>query len=127
MIYIMSSEIQFQIMLLIVKDDPTDPMFDPKLSAKRKRPKDVSANSVKKVQLLAVVPKVQENYHNLKTLWDAVSINDMKTCVSSDHKVSNIISGIQVGFKLSLNHWKYITKCVDIFSGTWVHPSMPYL
>ena len=107
--YMQLSKIQFQIMLLIVKDDPNDPMFDPKFSAKRRQPKDVSANSVKKVQLLAVVPNVQENYHNLKTLWDAVSINDLKTCVSSDHKVSNIISGIQVGFKLRLNQLKYYT------------------
>ena len=83
-------------MLLIVKDDPNDPIFDPKISKEKRHRRDFGANSVKKVQLLAVVQGVQENYHNIKTLWDAVKVQDLKTCLSCDHKVSNIISGIQV-------------------------------
>ena len=82
-------------MLLIVKDDPYDPIFDPKLFKKRRHHKVIDANSVKKVQMLAVVHGVPENYHNIKALWDTVQLRDLKTCLSSDHKVSNIVSGIQ--------------------------------
>ena len=83
-------------MLLVVKDNPDDPMFDPEFSRKKRCPKDATANSVKRVIMLAVVQNVQENYHNLETLWKATKLGDLKTCVSCDHKVSNIISGIQV-------------------------------
>ena len=83
-------------MLLIVKDNPDDPMFDPEFSRNKCNPKDVTGNSVKRVIMLAVVQNVQENYHNLEKLWKACKLGDLKTCVSCDHKVSNIISGIQV-------------------------------
>ena len=84
-----------KIMLLIVKDDPNDPIFDPPNSKKRCRAKGVRANSVKMVHMLAVVHGVPENYHNLKTLCDAVQLTDLKTCLCCDHKLSNIITGIQ--------------------------------
>ena len=83
-------------MLLIVKDDPNDPIFDPKLFRRKRHQKNFTANSVKKVQMLAVVQGVPENYHNLKTLFEAAQLRDLKTCYCSDHKVSNIITGIQV-------------------------------
>ena len=70
------------------------------MGRKRRKPNDVGGNSVKRVILLSVAQGVQENYRNLKELWDACSINDLKTCLSCDHKVGNISSGIQVRFKL---------------------------
>ena len=83
-------------MLLVMKNDPDDPIFDPQRSRKRHQTKNASANSVKRVQILAVTQKVPENYHNLKVLWEAAQLGDLKTCLSCDHKVSNIASGIQV-------------------------------
>ena len=91
-------------MLLIMKDDPDDPTFDPKLSKKRRRSKQLNANSVKRVIMLAVAQNVPENYHNLKVLWDAAKLGDLKTCLSCDCKVANITSGIQV--KVQFNHNK---------------------
>ena len=90
-------------MLLVMKDNHDDPMFDPDFSRKKCHSKDTTANSVKRVIMLSVVQKIQENYYNLEQLWKATKLGDLKTCVSCDHKVSNIISGIQVS--TNVKHW----------------------
>ena len=83
-------------MLLIMKDNPDDPIFNPDSMRKKGSPRDTSANSVRRVIMLSVVQNVPENYYNLKKLWEATKLGDLKTCVSCDHKVSNIVTGIQV-------------------------------
>ena len=57
---------------------------------------DKSANSVKKVIILADVPNVPENYNNIMVLWNQVGLNSLKTIIACDHKMANIICGIQV-------------------------------
>ena len=92
-------------MLLIMKDNPDDPIFDPDSWRKKRSSRDTSANSVKRVIMLSVVQNVPESYYNLKQLWKASKLGDLKTCVSCDHKVSNIISGIQVCTNIAgMNH-----------------------
>lgn len=54
------------------------------------------ANSVKKVVILADVHNVPENYNNIKTLWYQIGLQKIKLICSCDHKMANIICGIQV-------------------------------
>ena len=54
------------------------------------------ANSVKKVIILADVHNVPENYFNVMTLWDQVGVDNMKLICACDHKMANLICGIQV-------------------------------
>lgn len=56
---------------------------------------NVFANSVKEVEILAVVPDVQESYKNVKILWDKINMNELSTLISADLKMDNIILGIQ--------------------------------
>ena len=57
-----------------------------------------NANTVKKVIILADVFDIPENYNNVKILWDKIGLNDLKLICACDHKMSNIICGIQVSF-----------------------------
>ena len=56
------------------------------------------ANTVKKVIILADVHNIPENYHNVLTLWNQCGLNDLKLICACDHKMANIICGIQVSF-----------------------------
>ena len=53
------------------------------------------ANSVKKVIILADVLNVPENYNNIMILWNQIGLNNLKLVCACDHKMSNIICGIQ--------------------------------
>ena len=61
---------------------------------------EVSANSVKKVIILADVFDIPENYNNVMTLWDQIGLDDLKLICACDHKMSNIICGIQVSLDI---------------------------
>ena len=54
------------------------------------------ANSVKKVIILADAPNVPENYHNVMILWNQIGVDKMKLICACDHKMANLICGIQV-------------------------------
>ena len=57
---------------------------------------EVQANSVKKVIILADVIGIPENYNNVMTLWNQIGVDNMKLICACDHKMSNLICGIQV-------------------------------
>ena len=57
---------------------------------------DSEANSVKKVILLADVHGIPENYNNVMVLWKDIGLHGLKLICSCDHKMANIICGIQV-------------------------------
>ena len=54
------------------------------------------ANSVKKVIILADVQNIPENYHNIMTLWKQIGLDQLKLVCACDHKMANLICGIQV-------------------------------
>ena len=54
-----------------------------------------SANSVKDVVILAVVPGVKESYENVYTLWEQVGMNEISELkLAADLKIYNIVLGI---------------------------------
>ena len=57
---------------------------------------DSEANSVKKVIILADVHGIPENYNNVMVLWNEIELHDLKLICACDHKMANIICGIQV-------------------------------
>ena len=54
------------------------------------------ANSVKKVVILADVHDIPENYNNVMILWNQTGLDDLKLICACDHKMANIVCGIQV-------------------------------
>ena len=66
----------------------------------------ISANTVKKVIILADVPNVPENYHNILELWREIGLHNLKFITACDHKMANIICGIQV----NLQHWRILCQ-----------------
>ena len=72
---------------LLVVENPTDD-DDPSDGG--------NANSVKKVIILADVFDIPENYNNVMTIWNQIGLDDLKLICACDHKMSNIICGIQV-------------------------------
>jgi hypothetical protein len=85
-----------KICLLIMEKDPEDISVDPESPIKKggKQRKQLS-NSVKDVLILALAPDVPENYDNLQVLWQQTKLNDIKMSLSCDHKVANLVLGIQ--------------------------------
>ena len=73
--------------LLVVKKPTSD---------SDENPDDTSANSVKKVIILADVHDIPENYNNVMTLWNKIGLNYLKMITAVDHKMANIVCGIQV-------------------------------
>ena len=62
------------------------------------------ANSVKKVIILADVIDIPENYNNVRTLWKKIRLDDLKLICACDHKMSNIVCGIQVMYSKYNGH-----------------------
>ena len=60
------------------------------------------ANSVKKVIILADAHNIPENYNNIMLLWNHIGLDKMKIICACDHKMSNIITGIQVRLNSSI-------------------------
>ena len=56
----------------------------------------VDANSVRKVIILADVFGIPESYNNVRVLWNKIGLNALKMICACDHKMANIICGIQV-------------------------------
>ena len=59
------------------------------------------ANSVKKVIILADVHGIPENYNNVMVLWNKIGLHELKLICACDHKMANIICGIQVNRSMS--------------------------
>ena len=57
---------------------------------------NAEANSVKKVIILADAIGVPETYNNVRILWEKIGLKALKFICACDHKMSNIITGIQV-------------------------------
>lgn len=56
---------------------------------------DSKDTGVKKVILLCIAPKVQENYKNVSMLWSALNIDDLDYTIATDLKLANILTGLQ--------------------------------
>ena len=59
---------------------------------------DALANSVKKVIILADVHEIPENYNNIMLIWNHIGLHNLRMVCACDHKMANIICGIQVSF-----------------------------
>lgn len=53
------------------------------------------SSSIDDVFILGIVPDVPENYHNVKAMWDLCQLDDIRFCLCSDLKMTNIIFGLQ--------------------------------
>jgi hypothetical protein len=86
-----------------MEKDSEDISVDPESPIKKGQQRKHLSNSVKDVLILALVPDVPENYQNLKVLWQQTKLNEVKMTLSCDHKVANLVLGIQESILFFLN------------------------
>jgi hypothetical protein len=103
-----------KVCLLIMEKDAEDITVDPESPIKRNQGKRPLRNSVKDVLILANAPDVPENYENLKVLWEQVKLNEIKMTLSVDHKVANLVLGIQ-GRESPIGSAEFRDICADYF------------
>jgi hypothetical protein len=58
-------------------------------------PEEAKMTSVKKLLLIAVVPDMQENYENVKLIWDKLNMENVRFYVATDLKLANLMFGLQ--------------------------------
>ena len=68
-------------------------------NAHKKKPSSNKDGGVKKLFIIAIAPSIQENYHNIKILWNKLGINrflnaDKDGTITTDLKVANVLMGL---------------------------------
>lgn len=78
--------------------------------AKKLKIKIFKDAGVKKLLVLAIAPKVQENFNNIKTIWTHLEINSYLGFIATDLKLANILVGIMAHSSSTPCTWCNISK-----------------